>query len=387
MAYTKKKVTEEIKNIFSPTKIIILFFIGILVSIFFIIYFSKQKQVVQQYAQTNVKIYFGAALGLAGLADAGTVNILKKYGFTSITPENELKMDTTQPTATSFNYTNADQLISFAKNNNMAIHAHTLVWHNQIPSWVYATNYTSDQLANILKNRITTLMRHYSGKFYSWDVVNEALDDNQSGTGYQLRTQSVQNIWSKINTSTMLANSGYPDYVTLAFAWARQIDQNHTVKLYYNDYGIEDSTTPKGKAAFALVKQLYSKKLIDGIGLQMHVGAYIADAVGWHNKVANTIAQYASLGSSFEVAVSEMDVTVDNNSFTQQQANIYDAVAKACVQNIACKRFTTWGVTDKISWLNPDTNGKNWYPLLFDNNYNPKNPAWNYVKNDLSIAR
>jgi GH35 family endo-1,4-beta-xylanase len=90
------------------------------------------------------------------------------------------------------------------------------------------------------------------------------------------------------------------------------------VKLYYNDYGIEDIATPKGQAAFQLVQGLHSKGLVDGVGLQMHITTDIANPQEWQTKVAATLAKYASLDPNFEIAISEMDVKL-NKAMTRNK--------------------------------------------------------------------
>ncbi|HTK09307.1 MAG TPA: DUF2341 domain-containing protein [Ktedonobacteraceae bacterium] len=340
------------------------------------------------------KPLLGAALGIVGLNDPGTINILKKYGFHILTPENELNMNVTQPTATTFDFDTAKPIIAFAKANGMTVVGHTLLWNQEVPAWVINSGYTPDQLASIAQNRIKTLLQHYPGgqlpgQFYSWDVVNEALADNQPlnttvGSGYVLRpynttcgTIPCTNVWSKINQSSAVKNSGYANYVIWAFAQARAADPNHTTKLYYNDYNIEPWSSPKAKAAYNLVKALHDKGLIDGVGLQTHLATdQIPNVSAYARDVETTIQHYQALG--VDVAISEMDVKLSNATLTQKQADLYKAIATICAKYSACKRFTTWGVTDKITWI-----GTNSAPLLFSAAYKPKNPAWNDVQTSL----
>ena len=342
----------------------------------------------------NRRPLLGAALGIVGLHDTGTTNVLKRYGFTIITPENELNMNLTQPTATTFDFDKAKPIIEFAKANGMSLVGHILLWNQEVPSWLVESRYTSDQLASIAQNRIRTMLQHYpggqlSGQFYSWDVVNEALDDNQPsnttiGGGYVLRPYNTTcgdtpciNIWSKINQSSVVKKGGYPDYVAWAFAQARAADPNHTTKLYYNDYNIEPWSQPKAQAAYNLVKMLHDKGLIDGVGLQTHITTdQISNVSSYAQDVETTIQKYQALG--VEVAISEMDVKLTDTRLTQKQAELYKAIATICAKYTACKRFTTWGVTDKITWI-----GTSSAPLLFSATYEPKVPAWNDVKTSL----
>ncbi len=366
------------------------------------IFGSKTRGTNSLGVAASAKAFFGAALGLPGLNDSGTTQVVRSYGFSMITPENELKMDATQPTSIGYSFSSADKLVAFAKNASLVLHGHVLVWHNQVPNWVYTGGYTSDQLTTILKNRISTVLVHYpagssAGQFYSWDVVNEALQEDQSTTavslgGYLLRPYATTcngspctNIWAKINYS------GYPDYVHWAFAQARAADPNHTIKLYYNDFSIEPWSFVKSKAAFNLVKSLHDKGLIDGVGLQTHIATSWVNPSTYPTDVENTILQY--LGSGIDVAISEMDVAtnatnLDPTTSASIQRQLYSAISNICAKystpinstGATCRRFTTWGVTDKLSWL-----GSSAAPLLFGVNYQPKQ-AYFDVKTALGIS-
>jgi endo-1,4-beta-xylanase len=60
----------------------------------------------------------------------------------------------------------------------MAIRGHVLVWHLQNPGWL--NDLSPAQLRAALADHVTTLMRRYAGRIKEWDVVNEAMaDDDQ----------------------------------------------------------------------------------------------------------------------------------------------------------------------------------------------------------------
>ena len=70
------------------------------------------------------------------ISPANSAVLLTKH-FNSITSENDMKWDATEPTLGTFTFANADAQVAFAKANNMQVRGHTLVWHAQTPAWVF----------------------------------------------------------------------------------------------------------------------------------------------------------------------------------------------------------------------------------------------------------
>ena len=95
--------------------------------------------------------------------------------FNALTPENSMKWMHIHPNFDKYTFSNADKIVKFSENNDMYLLGHTLLWHNQVPSYVYDIR---DKITfeNHVKKHITTLVNRYSGKVDMWDVVNEALE-------------------------------------------------------------------------------------------------------------------------------------------------------------------------------------------------------------------
>jgi endo-1,4-beta-xylanase len=215
----------------------------------------------------------GTAVDMNALANDQTYRDTIAREFSSVTAENVMKWDTLEPQQGVFNYGPADQLIAFAAEHRIAVRGHVLVWHNQNPSWVNEQAFTPDQLRDILREHVLETARHFKGKLYQWDVVNEALNDD--GT---LR----DTIW--------LRNLG-EGYIADVFRWAHSVDRN--VKLFYNDFNLE-FFGPKSDAAYALVKHLLAQGVpIDGIGFQGHLGAQF----GFDTRVQENMQRFADLAS------------------------------------------------------------------------------------------
>lgn len=290
----------------------------------------------------------GTAVEPSNLSEAPFVEAMVRE-FASLTPGNAMKMGPLRPTRDSFNFTDADYLVDWAEARDIEVRGHTLVWHQQTPGWLAGGNWSRDQLIEILRDHITTVVGRYRGRLYAWDVVNEAVADNGS-----LR----QTVW--------LETIG-PEYIELAFQWAREADPG--VRLFYNDYNSEGSGA-KSDAVYELVRGLRQKGVpVDGVGFQMHVTTDFSPAV---SDVEANLARLAALG--LEVHITEMDVRMPlpaDGSKLARQAGIYAGMLGACVDAPNCTTFILWGFTDRHSWV-PSTFPGFGAALPFDEDYQPK---------------
>lgn len=278
---------------------------------------------------------FGTAVQSGLLSNSQYTSVLATE-FTGVTPENEMKWDATEPSRGSFNFGPADTIVSYAQSHGMKIRGHTLVWHSQLPSWVSSITSASD-LSNVMNNHITTEMRHYQGKIWYWDVVNEAFNEDGSH-----RSDVFQNV----------LGSGY---IEQAFRTARAADPN--AKLCYNDYNL-DGINAKSNGVYAMIQDFKSRGVpIDCLGIQSHLGA----GQDLSSYQAN-IQRFANLG--VDINITELDVGSNGND--SAQANTYSSVVSACVAVSRCTDITVWGVDDGHSWRSSST------PLLFTASYQKK---------------
>jgi endo-1,4-beta-xylanase len=284
---------------------------------------------------------FGAAVAANHLGEGAYAATLDRE-FNQVTPENEMKWDTTEPSRGSFNFGPADQIVSHAQSHGMVIRGHTLVWHSQLPGWVSGIG-SGSELLTVMRNHIAGVGSHYRGKVSYWDVVNEAFDDG--GAGARRNTIFQQRI----------GNS----YIEEAFRAARAADPG--AKLCYNDYNT-DGTNAKSNGVYNMVRDFKARGVpIDCVGFQAHLSAN-----GVPGDMQSNLQRFANLG--VDVHITELDIAGSGT----QQANDYRKVITACVGVLRCMVMTVWGVTDKYSWRSGST------PLLFDGNYNKK-PAYSAV--------
>jgi endo-1,4-beta-xylanase len=281
------------------------------------------------------------------------------HQFNNLTPENAMKFAEIHPQSNYYDWNQADYLVSFAKQYYKTIHGHTLVWHRTVPTWV--DDYTGNW-SNILKEHITQVVGRYQHDIYSWDVVNEAL--NEDGT---LR-------------STVWFNNIGPSYIEQAFKAAHEADPD--ALLFYNDYNLEFNPT-KLDAAIALCNNVRSKGIpVDGIGLQMHM----AEAYPTINDLEQAVRKITNAG--YKVHFSELDMSMNSygkkTTFTTQDLNTQAAKFRNVFQLYNQLRpedrfaITFWGVSDADTWLKSEYNRLD-IPLLFDEQYKPK-PAYCEIK-------
>jgi len=329
-------------------------------------------------APTGLRI--GTAVNMDKLNVDGQYTGIVANQFSTVTPENVMKWDTIEPSQGTDNYAPADQLVSFAQQHGQLVRGHTLLWHNQIPSWlttgVSNGTISNTQLRTILKQHIISEVSHFKGKIWQWDVANEFFtDSNPSGI-------NPNDFWISHLGTGIIAD---------AFRWAHQADPK--ALLFYNDYNIagEDGSNAKSDAVYAWVKQMLAQGVpINGIGDQGHLDTqYGFDGT----KMQTDLTRYANLG--LKVAITEADVrtfveTTDSNQMPTDslsqfaQPFEFDQMLKACLNVRSCISFTIWDVDDADSWV-PSTFAGEGDATLYDVNLNPKT-AYTVLQQDLTLA-
>jgi endo-1,4-beta-xylanase len=244
------------------------------------------------------------------------------------------------------------------------------------PQWLTEGKYASGELAQILEKHIKTVVAHFRGKIFAWDVVNEAFDELQPG---KLRST----IW-RDQPGIGLAGNG-SSYIERCFRWAHEADPQ--ALLFYNAAGAE-VVNPKSDAIYAMVRDFRQRRIpIDGAGFPMHIEQLRADVAS----ISANIKRFTALG--VEVHITEMDVALPvgpngNPRFEdlQLQADIYRDVATACLSHPGCTAIQTWGFTDKYSWIGSHSKHAQGGALPFDRNYGTK-PAYEAPRNALAAGR
>ena len=99
--------------------------------------------------------------------------------FNSITPENIMKSEIIHPKWDEYDFNLADKMIEYAQAHQIKVNGHTLIWHSQLPAFMKYMQ-SADSVRNFFVNHIETVTKRYDRKIFSWDVVNEALEEDGS---------------------------------------------------------------------------------------------------------------------------------------------------------------------------------------------------------------
>ncbi|WP_082114728.1 endo-1,4-beta-xylanase [Lentzea aerocolonigenes] len=292
--------------------------------------------------------YVGSAVAAQNLNEADFKSVLTRE-FDNVTPENEMKWAVVEPNRGQFNWSGADAIVNYAQQNGKSVRGHTLVWHSQYPGWL--NNLGSSELRSVTQQHINTEMGRYRGRIRAWDVVNEMFNEDGS------RRQSI--FQQKLGDG----------YVADAFRWARAADPS--AKLYINDYNTE-GINAKSTGLYNLVRTLKQQGVpIDGIGIQTH----LATKYGFPTSFRQNMERFAALG--LDIAITEADVRIPlpaDSAKLATQASYFRQIWDACHAVSRCVEFTTWGFTDRHSWV-PGTFPGEGAACLFDSNLRPK-PAY-----------
>lgn len=308
--------------------------------------------------------------------DQQSVSIIKN-NFNTISPENVLKWMYVHPKPNKFYFEHADKYVQFGLDNKMHIVGHALIWHAQIAEFMNTTE-DSTQMREHINNHIRTMVNRYKGKIDTWDVVNEAL--NEDGT---LR----ESIFLRV-----LGEKYLEDVYKLVEKYDSEVD------LAYNDYNLCEPEKREG--ALKLIKSLQQNGAkINSVGIQAHWQLNTPTL----KEIEKSIIEFSKLG--INVMFTELDISVLPNPWELNGAEITQNFEKFegdekmspypyelpdsmkikladRYKNIfelflkhkdKISRVTFWGVTDKFSWLNDwPIKGRTNYPLLFDRKYQPK---------------
>ncbi len=305
--------------------------------------------------------------------------VVRKH-FNSLTAENNMKpvmlldreatLASGSETRAVFHFQLADELMTYAAKNEMAVRFHTLVWHNQTPRWFFAEGWSdaedaplcsaetmTQRLRNSIADEMTYINTRWPGLVYAWDVVNEVIEPDHNAPNL-FRTKSL---WYEIMGES---------FVFTAFQEARKHCAQGQ-KLYYNDFNM--AMPNKAPAVLALVKRLLAEGTIDGVGFQTHIGLDYPDLAYYEAMVK----EYAALGLTIQATETDVRVNTADPAAQMKLAvryrDYFAMMRRLRRAGADIDSITMWGMADDHSWL-MGWNGPS-YPLFFDGLMRPK-PAF-----------
>lgn len=278
----------------------------------------------------------GTALTLKCLSDAQYVAFVLD-NFSLITPGVELKWPALRPSPDTFNFTNADKLIAWARAHSLEIHGHNLCWQVFNPDW-FATTLTHANAQQYLATHITTVMRRYKGQIATWDVVNEPIG-------------IWQNRPDGLRLGPWLDLLG-PEYIDVAFHAAKDADPAPLRILNLNGAERQDGFGDRTRAAtLTLIQQLLKRGVpVQGIGLEAHLRApYAAN----HAPLIRFVSQIRELGLQVlvtEFDISDTDVQGDASRVKNEVASSYANFLTSIYPVAQPRRIIFATPADRYSW-------------------------------------
>ena len=218
------------------------------------------KDAIGKYCLMGAAVNQWQSDGQVPQADA----VLSKH-FNCVVAENCMKPEVLAPAEGIFDFRVADKFVNYAKQLGLKVNGHCLVWHSQAPDWWFTNGYAASPVSKeVLKERlikhIKTVVGHFKGQVFGWDVVNEAIEDDGS-----FRKSKYYNLLGE-------------EFIEIAFRAAHEADPD--AELYYNDLRI------------------------DGVGMQSHNGLDYPNL----DEYEKSIDAFAACG--VKVLITELDINV-----------------------------------------------------------------------------
>ncbi len=295
----------------------------------------------------------GTAVMSGLLEDAGLARLVSANA-SQITAEYEMKMESILRPDGGLDFTRADRIADFARDNALRLHGHTLVWYAQDGPSFQALSGDGAAFGRTFDSYISQVAGRYAGRAASWDVVNEPVAED--GEGYR------DCLWRQVLGMA---------YVERAFRAARAADPGAV--LFLNDYNLESRANKRLNFLKLAESLLKAEAPLGGLGTQSHLNFDLAPGA-----VKAALRDLASLG--LPIHVSELDISLrpgaarldlsGHATRLQRQARLAGEVGEAMAALPARQRYalTLWGLRDKDSWLRraPNAGDGADAPLMFD---------------------
>jgi len=274
---------------------------------------------------------------------------------------------TISPRPGTYDFSSVAADIQFAVSHGLKLTGAHLLWFWCLPDWITQLS-GREAVRHAVLQQVQTVSSHYQGLAYSWNVVNEVLHP-EDGRPDGLR-------------SGFLIERIGPEYLSLAFRAARLGDPK--ALLVWNDADMELDTPEHEARRSALLKMLdvlqREDAPIDAIGLQSHMKWQLFNKFkparyrGFLREVASR---------KLKILITELDVLdiglpADIAERDRKVADVYASFLGTALDEPAVSAVVTWGLSNRYTWLKPESDiklarpdGLPTRPLPFDVAFKP----------------
>lgn len=272
----------------------------------------------------------------------------------SVTPEIHLKWNSVENKRGQFWFEPVDQMVDFAANNGLRVHGHTLLWEQSTPDWAVRA-LRQDRDWGLVEGHIERVVSRYRDAIATWDVVNEPIDTQDGSDG--LRRNSFFRAFGE----------GYI---------ARALEATHahapSARLMLNEYGFEYDNYVEVDRRAAFLRLLERLKNADvplhGVGIQAHLDLGKGPLAA--GQITSFLQRIADMGLA--IVITELDVKEHDlsASIAERDRRVSDEVRRyldIALAQEAVEGVTTWGMSDRHSWLQLPNRG-----LPYDAELRPK---------------
>lgn len=281
-----------------------------------------------------------------------------------LVPENELKWGVVQARPGGpLDFSGAEKIYAFARENNMAMRGHALSWWNSQPAWAadHIGAMSPGKAGDYLQDYIHQVATYWRGRLVQWDVVNEPIGAKD------------------VLLDRLFGPKLGEQYIDLAFEAAADADPD-TLRVLNHDLIAQDHWYQEAQldSTVRLMDRLMSRGArIQCFGFEGH----LRTAYGFSETRWRAFCDHLT-GMGLKLMITELDVD-DGGSIgsaarrDEAAAGLASRLVGVMLSYPECLGVLTWGNVDSYSWLrqSPDrarSDGQPLRPTLRDDDYRPK---------------
>jgi endo-1,4-beta-xylanase len=323
---------------------------------------------------------FGSCIGggaedfASSFSDSGVRGIHERECGIAVC-ENETKWVALRPNSKEYSFYLADRVVDWAQSHGMMMRGHTLLWNKTqyFPKWLQNYDFgprPASEAERILREHITTVCTHFGTRIFTYDVVNETVDE--------VTGEMRQSPFTKFLGDAT---------IDICFDAAHKAAPH--AKLVYNDYmGWGPGSARHRDGVLKLLQRLKANKApVHLLGVQSHIGPgnnvesqgsntfNAADQTSWKQFLDAVVALDLRLALT-EFDVSERGTPSDIVTRDREMADLTRRYLDFMFAYRQTDYLMAWGMMDHYSWLQnfygtrPDGMLKR--PSPYDDNYQPK---------------